>query len=55
MRDMYISFDSVIQRLCDLTKVILKLFIKWQETGSVLDKKKLCSKYAVTEQRLKEI
>jgi hypothetical protein len=36
-------------------KCVLKLFNKWRETGSVLDKKKLCPKRALTEQRLEDI
>jgi response regulator of citrate/malate metabolism len=36
-------------------KCVLKLFNKWQETGSILDKKKLCPKRALTEQTLEKI
>lgn len=42
-RDVYISFDSIIQRICNhQKKCTLKLCNKWWETGSVHDKKKLC-------------
>jgi hypothetical protein len=34
---------------------VLKLFNKWRETSSVLDKKKLCPKRALPEQRLEDI
>jgi hypothetical protein len=46
----YISFEGVIQRLYSHKKCVLKLHNEWQETGSILDEKKRCPKYAVREQ-----
>jgi transposase len=49
------SYKRCVGKLRPSKKCILKLFNKWRETGSVLDKKKLCRKSALTEQGLEDI
>jgi hypothetical protein len=54
MTNMYVNFSGIIQKLRNHRKCIMNLFNKWQEIGSVLDRK-LCPKHAFTEQRLEDI
>jgi hypothetical protein len=49
-RFVYINFNSCIQGLRSYQiNYVLVLFNKWQETGSILDKRKGCPKCAFTE------
>jgi transposase len=49
------SYKRCVRKLRPSKKCVLTMFNKWRETGSVLDKKKLCPKRALTEQRLEDI